>query len=528
MSKAEKASEPTMDEILASIRKIIAEEPVGKTAAAKTEPSLDEAGQGEASKGLAAPRASLDDILGMVDAPAKLVPEPAATGEADKGGLSLPFPAPMAKTAGAPEPEKPAASETRPFFPTPAVAKPAATSIPTPGTMPASPRPDPQPLDFGAIVPHKGPEPLTGGEASDRIPLPGRFPEWLGRPGGAPAAPEPAPASASGAVGIAAPAPESKSASAPSTPASASAAAASPVSLEPAAKTPTQTATAPVAAAPVSAPVTIPAAALATASAANGKPSPLPAAGSMSKPEPAADKPAAPGAAQQTPAPKAAANGATNGLTGSAAAFGAAAAPIVDAKPATVAAGASPSATASAATTAAKPAMSAPVAASTSVPKPLAGDGQPAPIAGKNATASGIISTGPSSADPMPAASAAKPPVSPAVPASPPKSASVPVSVPVPSPVPVVEPPVAMSKPAVLDKSPAARPTQTGELVASPPPIGGVRTLDDTIIELLRPMIRQWLDDNMPRMVEKALRVELAASLEARATPPGKAESSKH
>jgi cell pole-organizing protein PopZ len=85
-----------------------------------------------------------------------------------------------------------------------------------------------------------------------------------------------------------------------------------------------------------------------------------------------------------------------------------------------------------------------------------------------------------------------------------------------------------MSKPAVLDKSPAARPTQTGELVASPPPIGGVRTLDDTIIELLRPMIRQWLDDNMPRMVEKALRVELAASLEARATPPGKAESSKH
>lgn len=36
------------------------------------------------------------------------------------------------------------------------------------------------------------------------------------------------------------------------------------------------------------------------------------------------------------------------------------------------------------------------------------------------------------------------------------------------------------------------------------------RTLEDTVSELLRPMLREWLDANMPRIVEKALRVELA------------------
>jgi cell pole-organizing protein PopZ len=38
---------------------------------------------------------------------------------------------------------------------------------------------------------------------------------------------------------------------------------------------------------------------------------------------------------------------------------------------------------------------------------------------------------------------------------------------------------------------------------------------DDTAVELLRPMLRHWLDSNMPRIVEKALRAELAVN------PPG-------
>lgn len=45
---------------------------------------------------------------------------------------------------------------------------------------------------------------------------------------------------------------------------------------------------------------------------------------------------------------------------------------------------------------------------------------------------------------------------------------------------------------------------------ASAPAAAPARTMEDTVAELLRPMLRQWLDANMPRIVEKALRVELA------------------
>lgn len=41
----------------------------------------------------------------------------------------------------------------------------------------------------------------------------------------------------------------------------------------------------------------------------------------------------------------------------------------------------------------------------------------------------------------------------------------------------------------------------------------GVRTVEDIVAELLRPMLRDWLAENMPRMVEKALRIELAEGL---------------
>jgi hypothetical protein len=35
-----------------------------------------------------------------------------------------------------------------------------------------------------------------------------------------------------------------------------------------------------------------------------------------------------------------------------------------------------------------------------------------------------------------------------------------------------------------------------------------VRTLEDAVAEMLRPMLQQWLTDNMPRIVEKALKIE--------------------
>jgi len=95
-------------------------------------------------------------------------------------------------------------------------------------------------------------------------------------------------------------------------------------------------------------------------------------------------------------------------------------------------------------------------------------------------------------------------------------------------PVPVAEGGLPVPKPSVLDRSKQVKPTSPADLVAGVAAAGGVRTLDDTIIELLRPMIRQWLDENMPRMVEKALRIELAASLQPNGAGQGKSDSSKH
>jgi hypothetical protein len=46
-------------------------------------------------------------------------------------------------------------------------------------------------------------------------------------------------------------------------------------------------------------------------------------------------------------------------------------------------------------------------------------------------------------------------------------------------------------------------------------------TIEDTTAELLRPMLRQWLADNMPRMVEKALHIEVANSVRTGRKLPG-------
>lgn len=37
-----------------------------------------------------------------------------------------------------------------------------------------------------------------------------------------------------------------------------------------------------------------------------------------------------------------------------------------------------------------------------------------------------------------------------------------------------------------------------------------VRTMEDTVAEMLRPMLRDWLDAHMPNIVEKAMKNELA------------------
>ena len=86
-----------------------------------------------------------------------------------------------------------------------------------------------------------------------------------------------------------------------------------------------------------------------------------------------------------------------------------------------------------------------------------------------------------------------------------------------------------------LEAKPVAAAAPQGAVAPDPAPMAAVsapavlpptagqgeptRTMEDTVAELLRPMLRQWLDTNMPRVVEKALRVELAASAKPKTDP---------
>ena len=81
-----------------------------------------------------------------------------------------------------------------------------------------------------------------------------------------------------------------------------------------------------------------------------------------------------------------------------------------------------------------------------------------------------------------------------------------------------VLPPVMAYVDEVLEEAPSP------QVVAMPPPplpafagqaegAEGVGSIEDTTADLLRPMLRQWLADNMPRMVEKALHIEIAESV---------------
>ena len=40
-----------------------------------------------------------------------------------------------------------------------------------------------------------------------------------------------------------------------------------------------------------------------------------------------------------------------------------------------------------------------------------------------------------------------------------------------------------------------------------------MRTMEETVAELLRPMLKSWLAENMPRIVVRALRRELAEQM---------------
>jgi hypothetical protein len=105
-----------------------------------------------------------------------------------------------------------------------------------------------------------------------------------------------------------------------------------------------------------------------------------------------------------------------------------------------------------------------------------------------------------------------------------------------PNPAAPTPAPQAYAVPEVREEPYVSIPTSAAPLVgAMPPPpplpasvagpaagaaaVEETGTIEDTTADLLRPMLRQWLADNMPRMVEKALHIEIAESVKAPKKP---------
>lgn len=455
MSKADKAGEPSMDEILASIRKIIAEEPVGARKAAL--PAQPAVATTSASRTDAAPKVTLDDVLGLADGAPRAQ---AATGGDAKPPSDVPswlFPSPA---RAAPAPEKPAAvrEPSKPFFPAPGPSG-AATTHGAEG-------------DLGAIVPRRAEEAgdLRSGAATERRPQSGqsgRVPEWLARPG------------AVGGQAMSQPLPPPAEPTRVTQRDTLASAAATPVSPEPA---------------------------LARGNDLSGFAETV---RSASMPTMATDPVAKPAVTAKAPAASEASQGET--------------------KPDAVDALGS------------SPANAAPVSAERLERAALATESEKKASAAVSATAAPEAAAAAAVATSPIASSAASTPKT----THPnggadriiaPQATSIPVAQPVAAPatakkdkpITVVDTPVPVAKPAVLAERPkAAKPAVAADLVPTMPQAAGVRTLEDTVVDLLRPMIRQWLDDNMPRMVEKALRIELAQSVKPR-LDPARQEQPKH
>ena len=48
--------------------------------------------------------------------------------------------------------------------------------------------------------------------------------------------------------------------------------------------------------------------------------------------------------------------------------------------------------------------------------------------------------------------------------------------------------------------------------------VQNARTLEDLVREMLRPMLKSWLDDNLPNMVERLVRAEIERVARGRAS----------
>ncbi len=430
MQKVDRAGEPTMEEILASIRQIIAEEPAnGRPLIPTPSPSLPAAtpsASGSVGQAAAAPVtpsvAAPNSAAKPVEAsrPAQAFTTGPALGSAGESAKSTPANSPIAALGrlggDLPFPLRPL-GEARPnatTTPAAASAKPTATASAPGGdglaqrTMPAS--------DFGMFVPRRLEEALAQGDRGDQS---------VGKPFVA------EPRQAAPSAGVPAPGPTQVPAASPTSGQPASRLAADIAALAPK---------------PLKQPGDV-----------------LPPTGG---PSPVASGAPGPGGLNGTPAPKPSA---------------------------------APAAPEFAVVRPAPQPVTPPVAATPAPSQPPA----PAPVA----------------AEPVkPVASEAAKPIAAAKPA-----AAAPAAVPsAPVPAPTAASAAAVASKAVvtlagvaeaMKAAPAGGPATPAATDLTPVKDAPVKTLEDAVVDLLRPMLRNWLDENMPRIVEKALRIEVAEQL---------------
>jgi uncharacterized protein len=77
----------------------------------------------------------------------------------------------------------------------------------------------------------------------------------------------------------------------------------------------------------------------------------------------------------------------------------------------------------------------------------------------------------------------------------------------VPAPAPAPQP--AAPSPELLSQAAGASVANAFASLSSTLIAGNARTLEDLMKDMLRPMLKTWLDDNLPSIVEKLVRAEI-------------------
>ncbi len=134
----------------------------------------------------------------------------------------------------------------------------------------------------------------------------------------------------------------------------------------------------------------------------------------------------------------------------------------------------------------------------------------PKPEAGPKAVPEpkGEAKASPADQPPAPKQAAAPAPTSVSAPATKP-AAAAPAPALAQAPIPKPAAPAAVPPPAAKAVTPP--PTAAAPAPKPASASAGSKTMDETVVELLRPLLREWLNSNMPRLIEPALKAELEA-----------------